>query len=152
MGWTCLALWFGRAQFERNLRHDAIAAQSTPLAAPGRRRSIMDHFYSLPSILWRDPLAAIVEKELRSMARTPRFRMVCIMGFTFGLVVWFPMIARGHNRARSPYFLVVVCVYALSMLGQVSFFNAFGFDRSAAGFYFAAPQPISAAVKSRQAS
>jgi ABC-2 type transport system permease protein len=29
------------------------------------------------------------------------------------------------------------------MLGQVSFFNAFGFDRSAAGFYFAAPQPIS---------
>jgi ABC-2 type transport system permease protein len=66
------------------------------------------------------------------------------MGFTFGLVVWFPMIARGgQGHARSPYFLVIVCVYALTMLGQVSFFNSFGFDRSAAGFYFAAPQPIS---------
>ena len=143
-GWACLALWFGRSQFERNLRYDAIAAQSTPIAAARPRTSIIERFYALPSILWRDPLAAIVEKELRSMARTPRFRMVFIMGFTFGLVVWFPMIARGHGRAtHSPYFLVIVCVYALSMLGQVSFFNSFGFDRSAAGFYFAAPQPIS---------
>src|SRR5207249_6427180 len=31
----------------------------------------------------------------------------------------------------------------LIILGQVSYFNAFGFDRTAAGFYFAAPQPIS---------
>ena len=144
VAWTCFALWFGRSQFERNLRYDPIAAQATPVAVVRTRRSIMDRFYVIPSALWRDPLAAIVEKELRSMARTPRFRMVFIMGFTFGLVVWFPMVARGgHAHSRSPYFLVIVCVYALTMLGQVSFFNSFGFDRSAAGFYFAAPQPIS---------
>jgi hypothetical protein len=29
------------------------------------------------------------------------------------------------------------------MLGQVTYWNCFGFDRSAAPFYFAAPQPIS---------
>ena len=142
-GWACFALWFGRSQFERNLRYDPIAAQSTPIAVTRQRGSIMDRFYAIPSALWRDPLAAIVEKELRSMARTPRFRMVFIMGFTFGLVVWFPMITRGHGHRQSPYFLVIVCVYALTMLGQVSFFNSFGFDRSAAGFYFAAPPPIS---------
>src|SRR5664279_4739923 len=29
-GWTLLAGWFGRAQFERNLRFDAVAEQATP--------------------------------------------------------------------------------------------------------------------------
>jgi ABC-2 type transport system permease protein len=32
-----------------------------------------------------------------------------------------------------------VSVYALTMLGQVSYWNSFGLDRSAAAFYFAAP-------------
>jgi ABC-2 type transport system permease protein len=36
----------------------------------------------------------------------------------------------------------VVCVYALTLLGQVSFWNCFGFDRSATLIYFAAPQPL----------
>jgi ABC-2 type transport system permease protein len=34
-------------------------------------------------------------------------------------------------------------VYALTLLGQVSFWNCFGFDRSAALIYLAAPQPLS---------
>ena len=34
-------------------------------------------------------------------------------------------------------------MYALTLLGQVSFWNCFGFDRSAALIYFAAPQPLS---------
>jgi ABC-2 type transport system permease protein len=87
------------------------------------------------------PTGGIVEKELRSLARTPRFRMVFVMGFTFGLLVWFPMVS-GRNPG-SQYFLIAVCVYSLTLLGQVSYWNAFGFDRSAAVFYFAAPQPIS---------
>ena len=29
-GWTLAAAWFGRTQFERNLRFDAVAAQATP--------------------------------------------------------------------------------------------------------------------------
>jgi hypothetical protein len=32
-------------------------------------------------------MGAIVEKELRSLARTPRYRMVFVMGFSFGLMV-----------------------------------------------------------------
>ena len=140
--WRWLAGWFGRWQFERNLRYDAMAAQATPGAPDAARRlAIAEWFYRLPSLLWRDPLAAIVEKELRSLARTPRFRTVFIMGFTFGLVVWFPVVA-SQTRAsasRRSWFLTVVCVYALTLLGQVSYWNCFGFDRSAAAFYFAAP-------------
>jgi ABC-2 type transport system permease protein len=144
--WTLVALWFGRAQFERNLRYDAVAAQATPQRAVSpQRQAWTERFYRWPSLLWRDPLAGIVEKELRSLARTPRFRMVFVMGFTFGLLVWFPMIAGrhgGHSAQSSQYFLIAVCVYSLTLLGQVSYWNCFGFDRSAAVFYFAAPPPI----------
>jgi ABC-2 type transport system permease protein len=139
------AYWFGRRQFERNLRFDSTAAQArmvTPESSRPRRWS--EALYRLPSMLWGDPLAAIVEKELRSLARTPRFRMVFVMGFTFGILVWLPIaLGRGGSRFGSAYFLPLVSMYSLTMLGQATYWNSFGFDRSAAMFYFAAPQPIS---------
>jgi ABC-2 type transport system permease protein len=145
--WMLAALWFGRVQFERNLRYDAVAAQATPVRPVSPLREVWtERFYRWPLLLWRDPLAGLVEKELRSLARTPRFRMVFVMGFTFGLLVWFPMVAgthRGHPSQASPYFLIAVCVYSLTLLGQVTYWNCFGFDRSAAVFYFAAPMPLS---------
>jgi ABC-2 type transport system permease protein len=147
--WTALAAWFGRMQFERTLRYDTAAAQATPANGSSRARGLVERFYRLPGLLWRDPLAGIVEKELRSLARTPRFRVVFIMGFTFGLLVWLPMVAGRHApRAGglSGYFLPIVCVYALTILGQVTYWNCFGFDRSAVQIYFAAPQPLSAAL------
>ena len=100
--------------------------------------SLVDRLYRLPALFLRDPLAAIVEKELRSLARTPRFRTVFIMGFTFGLAVWFPVVARARREraALGSWFLTVVCVYALTLLGQVSYWNCFGFDRSAAALLF----------------
>jgi len=144
--WLLAALWFGRSQFERNLRYDAVAAQAMVVRKDAsRRRGVGEAFFAFPRLLWRDPLAAIVEKELRSLVRTPRFRMVFVMGFTFGILVWLPVVL-GGNGARtggSGYFLVFVCIYALTMLGQVTYWNCFGFDRSATLFYFAAPQPIS---------
>jgi ABC-2 type transport system permease protein len=144
--WTLLAGWFGRAQFERSLRFDAEAAQSTPQGVVrSRTSSITEAFYRFPAFLFRDPLAAIVEKELRSLARTPRYRMVFVMGFSFGMMVWLPMILGGRaesHAALSRHFLTVVCVYALTLLGQVSYWNCFGFDRSATQIYYAAPLPI----------
>jgi ABC-2 type transport system permease protein len=141
--WILIAFWFGRTQFESSLRFDPLAAQATPVGAP-RGGLWLERFYRFPEILFPDPLAAIIEKELRSLARSPRFRMSFIMGFTFGLVVWLPMVItrRGTNSVSSRYFLVIVGVYALTLIGQVSYWNAFGFDRSATAFYFAAPQPF----------
>src|SRR5262249_47314849 len=90
--WTLFAYWFGRSQFERVLRFDAAAAQAPSIRpANSGRRPLTDYLFRLPGALWRDPLGGLVEKELRSLARTPRFRMVFVMGFTFGVVVWLPM-------------------------------------------------------------
>jgi ABC-2 type transport system permease protein len=151
--WTCLAAWFGRSQFERSLRFDMVAAQATPVTAgPSRGRALLDALYRLPAAFFRDPLAALVEKELRSLARTPRYRMVFVMGFSFGLMVWLPIAigARAEREsALSSHFLTVVCVYALSLLGQVSYWNCFGFDRSAAQLYFLAPQPLRTTIAAK---
>jgi ABC-2 type transport system permease protein len=146
--WCAAAAWFGRWQFERSLRFDAAAAQSFGSSPAPRGTALADRFYRLPGLLWRDPLAAIVEKELRSLARTPRFRMVFVMGFTFGLVVWLPLALHRESpeSAMSPHFLTIVAVYALTLLGQVSYWNCFGFDGSAAQIYFAAPQPLAATL------
>ena len=148
--WICLAAWFGRSQFERSMRFDLVAAEATPLTAGSSRvRELLDAVYRLPGRLWRDPLAAIVEKELRSLARTPRYRMVFVMGFSFGLMIWLPLILGAHSDGHSVlanHFLTVVCVYALTLLGQVSYWNCFGFDRSAVQIYFLAPQPLRATL------
>ena len=148
--WAALAGWFGRRQFERSLRFDAIAAQATPgTVAVSRAESVSRGFFRWPGMIWRDPLGAIVEKELRTLARTPRFRMVFVMGFAFGLMMWLPMVLGRHGNREGPlshYFLTVVSAYSLTLLGQVSYWNCFGFDRSAASLYFAVPQPMGAVL------
>ena len=147
--WSLVAYAFGRRQFERSLRYDAQAAQAVGVK-PARdvTESWVNRICRIPSVVLPDPLGALVEKELRTLIRTPRFRLVFIMGFSFGLIVWLPL-ALGRREGDSMLannFLTVVSVYALTLLGQVSYWNAFGFDRSAAQVYFSLPVPISRAL------
>jgi len=142
--WALAALVFGRWQFERSLHYDAQDTLSSA-AANTRTLSRLESFYRLPSLFLPDPLAAVVEKELRALSRTPRFRMVFIMGFSFGLLVWLPItLGRGsRGSVVADHYLTIVSVYALTLLGQVSYLNTFGFDRSAAQVYFSVPVSIS---------
>ncbi|HYL37325.1 MAG TPA: hypothetical protein VEV17_15520 [Bryobacteraceae bacterium] len=143
--WTTLAYVFGRWQFERGLRFDSREAAAT--SAPSTRSaSRLEWWYTLPNVIFRDPLAGLIEKELRFLSRAPRFRLVFVMGFSFGLLVWAP-IAFGRLSSRSSLisdnFLTFVSVYALLLLSDVLFWNCFGFDRSAMQLYFLAPLKMS---------
>ena len=51
-----------------------------------------------------------------------------------------------RHSAAAENFLTLVCLYALALLGQVTYWNSFGFDRAAAQAYFAYPIPISRAL------
>ena len=138
--WTAAAFAFGRWQFERSLHFDAQSTGAVVAPSKPSRRSVLELFYRLPSLVLRDPVAGMVEKELRALSRTPRFRTVFIMGFSFGLLVWLPIVlGRGGSSVVEENFLTVVSVYALTLLGQVSYLNAFGFDRSAVQVYFSIP-------------
>ena len=143
--WLGAAWVFARWQFARSLRFDAAAARATDLSQRRRALGLAERAYRLPGVLLPDPLAAIVEKELRSLSRTPRFRTVFIMGFTFGLLVWLPLVM-GREQARhsavGENFLVIVSLYAFTLLGQVSYWNSLGFDRSAAQAWFIMPVPL----------
>ncbi|MGD0434951.1 MAG: hypothetical protein ABSB86_00695 [Bryobacteraceae bacterium] len=143
--WTALAYIFGRWQFERGLRFDAAEAAAKGAAA-GRGASRMEWWYRLPSAVFPDPLGALVEKEFRFLSRAPRFRLVFLMGFSFGLLIWAPM-AFGRESARHSVmgenYLALVSVYALLLLSDALFWNAFGFDRGAVQVYYLAPVKMS---------
>ncbi|MBV6430246.1 MAG: hypothetical protein IANPNBLG_00355 [Bryobacteraceae bacterium] len=139
LSWMLIAYAFGRRQFERGLGFDEEAARSAGNeGASGERWA--EWLFRLPAGWLGDPLAALVEKELRTLVRSPRFRIVFVMGFSFGLLVWLPMMFGGK---KSPFlqahFLVIVCAYAMMLLSEVSVWNVLGFDRSAAQIYWLAP-------------
>jgi ABC-2 type transport system permease protein len=145
LAWALAAAVFGYWQFKTSLSFDADAASATGVQSL-RRDGLVEKFFRFPSLLFRDPLAALIEKEIRFLVRSPRFRLVFIMGFTFGLVIWLPiMLGRSGfaNSALGTNYLTVVSVYSLLLLSEVCFWNSFGFDRSAAQFYFLAPVPFS---------
>lgn len=140
VAWTLAAYFFGRWQFERGLRFDAqesAASTAAPLA-----KSRLEPFFRFPRLLFRDPIAALIEKELRFLSRSPRFRLVFLMGFSFGLLIWLPIafgkLTSGNSWLAHNY-LALVSSYALLLLSDVLFWNVFGFDRSAAQVYFLVP-------------
>jgi ABC-2 type transport system permease protein len=145
LGWALAAAAFGYWQFRTSLSFDAQAASASGNPS-SRRDGIIEKFFRLPSLVFRDPLAALIEKEIRFLVRSPRFRLVFLMGFTFGLVIWLPLALGRSGLAKSALgnnYLTVVSVYSLLLLSEVCFWNSFGFDRSAAQFYFLAPVPFS---------
>ncbi len=154
LAWTVGAGLFALWQFRTTLSFDAEAAGASD-ARPTPQQGLLEKFYRLPSALFADPLAALVEKEIRFLLRSPRFRLVFLMGFTFGLVVWLPMALGRTGTARSflgNNYLTVVSVYSLLLLSEVCFWNSFGFDRSAAQIYFLAPVSFSRVLISKNLS
>ena len=146
--WTAAAWWFGRWQFARSLVFDEREAGAAP-AAPARARWSLGPLLSWPSALFSDPLGALLEKEIRSLVRAPRFRLVFLMGFSFGLLIWLPLTfgrTQGTDSVLAGNYLTFVSVYALLLLGEVSCYNMFGFDRAAMQAYYILPAPFRAVL------
>jgi ABC-2 type transport system permease protein len=136
--WVAAAFLFGRRQFERTLNFDG----STPkrkgkeLAPDG----LSERIFRFPSRFISDPLAALIEKELRTLSRISRFRMAYGMSCFFGVILFAPALHRRHGSSGFlQYALPLMAVYGLLVLGQITYWNSFGFDRSAAQGYFCWP-------------
>jgi ABC-2 type transport system permease protein len=138
LAWCGAAWLLARRQFERTLNFSASEARSRERAASSG--GVAEWLYRVPRFLLRDPFAAMVEKDLRTLSRSPRFRLVFIMGFTFGLLIWLPL---GFGRERggwmTEHYLTVATGYAVMLLAEVIVWNSFGFDRRAAQLYFVVP-------------
>jgi ABC-2 type transport system permease protein len=152
--WCAAGAVFAAFQFRWTFLSDRVEAPAAGFRSSGRN-SIIERFFRWPSLLFPDPLAALTEKEIRFLARSPRFRLVFLMGFSFGLVIWLPIsMGRGAqaNGFLNSNYLTVVSVYALLLLSEVCLWNSFGFDRSAAQMYFLAPISFSRVLIAKNVS
>ena len=140
--WLVAAYVFSRWEFERSLRDDGAIE-----AAPRRQSNaggLSGRFFDLPSRLLPDPLAALVEKEMRMLSRISRVRLIYAMSCFFGAAVFLPYMNRpapGSGRWAQNA-LPLLAIYGLLMIGQMTYWNSFGFDRSAVMGYFCWPVRI----------
>jgi ABC-2 type transport system permease protein len=149
LAWTGAAYVFGRRQFERTLRFDEEAARARGPAG-SRAPSLTERLFRCPSAILGDPLATMVEKELRSLIRAPRFRVTFLMGFFIGLMIWVSITLGGAGgRGMRENFLAFVFAYSVMLLSEVSVWNVLGFDRSAAQIYWLAPVRASAVLAAK---
>jgi ABC-2 type transport system permease protein len=141
--WVGVAFVFSRWQFERSIRYDGAAARlskRSESAKESKTDGLVERLFRFPARIFSDPVAALMEKELRTLARVPRFRLVYAMSCFFGLVFYLPNMK--HQRADSfltQNALLIMSMYGLLMLGQITYWNCFGFDRSAVQGYFSWP-------------
>lgn len=148
--WTVIAAWivaayaFGRWQFGRSLREVELSRPQMESAGTGKA---LGWLFAWPASLFRDPLAGLVEKEVRTLARAPRFRLAFVMGFSFGLLIWVPVAAEhGREAWIHQNFLIVAMAYAVLLLADVLYWNIFGVDRSAAQSYFVYPVSLRSVI------
>jgi ABC-2 type transport system permease protein len=151
--WTAACYWFARRQFEKGLRQDEGFRTSLSVTVRAEENGFARKLLDLPSRLFRDPLAALLQKELQSLIRMPRFRVMFGMACVFSILIFVPMAlnaaANGGNGFMRNNFLPVVTLYGLLLLSDVLLFNAFGFDRAAAQIYFVAPIPFETVLKAK---
>jgi ABC-2 type transport system permease protein len=148
--WTLLAFWLARWQFARSLvRDDAFRG-----AAPAHRAKKDVSFPLLDSLsnLFQDPTAAIIQKELRSLLRMPRFRVMLGMACIFSTLVFLPIRMGEDSRGASFFshnYFVAVNLYGLLIMADALLLNIFGTDRGAAQIYFISPAPFATVIKAK---
>jgi ABC-2 type transport system permease protein len=96
--------------------------------------------------LFPDPLGALLWKELRSLIRMPRFRVVFGMACVFSVLIFIPFTLAPGGLGRSEFiannFVLIVTLYGLLILSDTLLLNAFGLDGSGAQIYFTAPMSL----------
>lgn len=148
--WTAISFGFAFLMFAKSLsaedsfQHVAVAdfrrdAGEFTLAGPLARA-------------FHDPLATLVQKELQSLVRMPRFRVLFGMSCILGLVVFIPAALNGRDPAAHfmhNNLLPVVNVYGLLLLSDTLLLNAFGLDRGASQTYFVLPISLDTVLKAK---
>jgi ABC-2 type transport system permease protein len=156
LAWTAASYAFARFQFQKSLvPDDSFRPGGSSAILPARRPAAAKtaSLRELPARIFKDPMAALLQKELQSLVRMPRFRVIFGMACIFSVVIFIPVIFRNGMQAREGFwssnFLPIVNLYGLLLLSDVLLLNVFGFDRRAAEIYFVAPVPFETVLKAK---
>lgn len=138
--WLAISYFVARQLFRRSLGYEETTRGSNAQAG---QFTFVDRLTRIPGTLLSDPLGALVWKELRSLLRMPRFRVVFGMACVFSVLIFIPFTLHSAGLGRSGFvannFVLIVTLYGLLILSDTLLFNAFGLDGSGAQIYFAAP-------------
>lgn len=136
--WTAAAYLFARLQFSRSLQLEEGSGGAS--AKPEKAGATwLDPLARWPSMLLLDPVAALVEKDIRSLGRAPRFRLIFLMASTFGAVLWLPQAMRSREGWMAQNYVTMATLYGMLVLGEVLYWNVFGFERASVQQWFATP-------------
>jgi ABC-2 type transport system permease protein len=147
--WTVAAYWIARAQFAGALRLEEFSALPGGPDAARRSGGPLERLYRAPSLLFRDPLAAVMEQELRLLFRSPRFRLVAMMSCALGSVFWLPMGMQSGDEFVASNYLPLSVFYIVTSLTDTLICNVFGMERGAAQVWFVTPVGIGTALRAK---
>jgi hypothetical protein len=145
--WNVMAGVVARRQFMKSLnREDSFRPAAIFNFASARSADVIGRLTrALP-----DPFGALFEKELRSLIRMPRFRVIFGMACVFGVFVFMTLSSNsGRFSFMSQNMLPMASLYGLLLLSDVLLMNVFGFDRGATQIYFVTPPAVSLAVRAK---
>jgi ABC-2 type transport system permease protein len=147
--WAAGSLLFAYFAFRRGLADDETVAGGK---GEGPKSNAQVGLSSLLLQIWSDPMAALIEKEIRSLVRMPRFRVIFGMSCIFGLLIFLPSSLGSFeysNRFVQEHSFSLMNLYGLLLLSEILIFNIFGLDRMAAELYFAAPLDLAQVFKAK---
>jgi ABC-2 type transport system permease protein len=146
--WIGAAYLFARTMFARGLREDNSTGSSSVALPASKSQTMLESLAGVPGRLFRDPLGILIEKEIRSLLRMPRFRVILGMACFFSVLVFLPMANRDASFMRHN-FPDIAALYGMLILSDALFWNFFGFDRAAAQIYFAGPVDLRRVIQAK---
>jgi ABC-2 type transport system permease protein len=148
--WIAFALGIARWQFLRALKSEELLTAPSR-AASSRRESTLAKLRSRFTGLFPGATGILLDKELRSLVRMPRFRVVFLLACVFSVIVFLPlqMQLRDGDGFFARHGLQVMNLYGLLILSDVLLWNVFGFDRSAAQIYFVTPVDLASVIRAK---
>jgi ABC-2 type transport system permease protein len=145
--WLLVAWSLARRQFGASLREDEVLA--TVAIRPERKMSLTS-LLELPARWFADPLGILITKELRTLPRMPRFRVIFLMAALFSVFLLIPLgVTANPASFGGRNFLPMMSLYGLLVLADALMWNVFGFDRSAAQLYFVTPVDLRAVFRAK---
>ncbi len=153
--WVALGAWFGYSQFRRGLRFDDAAAESSTRGrkAIGGRTPFLERVADLPLRIFPEPLATLIQKELLTLPRVPRFRLLFLMGAFLSLIIFLPFLSKPGGAPNVGFmqqnFLTFVVLYSMLLLTEPLFANVFAYDRKATQAYFVLPVRFSTVLMAK---
>lgn len=145
---TALAFIFARAQFARSLQLEEDSGSARQKAV-STEETWFDRVSRWPSLVLLDPVAVLVEKDIRTLSRAPRFRLIFLMASAVGAVVWLPQVMRSRDGWLAHNYLTMATLYGMLVLGEVLYWNVFGFERASSQLWFVTPVRFGAVLRAK---